>query len=40
MALQAAGEMLEQSLKLDPVHRSAAIAALNRAVDQLLELRP
>lgn len=40
MALQAAGEMLEQSLKLDPVHRSAAIAAFNRAVDQLLELRP
>jgi two-component system sensor histidine kinase BarA len=39
MALQAAGEMLEQSLKLDPVHQSAAIAALNRAVDQLLELR-
>ena len=39
MALQAAGEMLEQSLKLDPVHRFAAIAALNRAVDQVLELR-
>jgi two-component system sensor histidine kinase BarA len=40
MALQAAGEMLEQSLNLDPVHRFAAIAALNRAIDQLLELRP
>ncbi len=40
MALQAAGEMLEKSLKLDPVHRFAAIAAFNRAVDQLLKLHP